>query len=195
MTASTPGSYLTEQVGQGIVRPARVATFEERRETEDMPEELEVGKVGVAVELNKNNNEEKNRDQYRLRKEKVMKVGFAVQTNEGIESKVYDHFGSAPAFIIVDTEGKEVLTVNNKDLHHVHGACNPIMALDGKAVNAMIVGGIGAGALTKLNALGIKVYGAGASTVKENLSLLSEDKLQELSVYNSCRSHQGGCGH
>ena len=62
-----------------------------------------------------------------------MKVGFAVQTNEGMESKVYDHFGSAPAFIIVDTEGKEVLTVNNKDLHHVHGACNPIMALDGKS--------------------------------------------------------------
>jgi len=28
-----------------------------------------------------------------------MKVGFAVQGNEGMESKVYDHFGSAPTFI------------------------------------------------------------------------------------------------
>jgi len=124
-----------------------------------------------------------------------MRVGFAVQGNEGVESKVYSHFGSAPAFIIVDTEGKEVLTVSNRDLHHVHGACNPIMALDGKSVDAMVVGGIGAGALTKLNALGIKVYGAGAPTVKENLGLLSEKKLQELSVYNSCRSHQGECEH
>ena len=35
-----------------------------------------------------------------------MKVGFAVQSDQGIESKVYDHFGSAPAFIIVDTETK-----------------------------------------------------------------------------------------
>ena len=85
-----------------------------------------------------------------------MKIGFAVQSNEGIESKVYDHFGSAPAFIIVDSEAKEVLTVNNKDLHHVHGACNPIMALDGKSVDAMVVGGIGAGALAKLNAHGHK---------------------------------------
>ena len=124
-----------------------------------------------------------------------MKVGFTVQVNEGIESKVYDHFGSAPAFIIVDTEQKDVLTVDNKDLHHVHGACNPIMALDGKSVDAMVVGGIGAGALVKLNAIGIKVYGAGASTVKENLALLNENKLQELSVYNSCRSHQGECGY
>ncbi len=124
-----------------------------------------------------------------------MKVCFAVQNNEGIESKVYDHFGSSPAFIIVDSEREEVLTVNNKDLHHAHGACNPIMALDGKSVDAMVVGGIGAGALVKLNALGIKVYGAGALTVKENLALLSENRLQELSVYNACRAHQGGCGH
>jgi len=124
-----------------------------------------------------------------------MKVGFAVQTNEGMESRVYNHFGSAPAFIIVDTAGEEVVTVNNKDLHHVHGACNPIMALDGKSVDAMVVGGIGAGALVKLNASGIKVYGAGAPTVKENLALLSESRLQELSVNNSCRGHEGGCSH
>lgn len=124
-----------------------------------------------------------------------MKVGFAVQKSEGVESQVYDHFGSAPAFLIVDTEGKDVLTVGNRDLHHAHGACNPIMALDGKTVEAMVVGGIGAGALTKLNALGIRVYAAGAPTVKENLALLSENKLQELSVQDSCRSHQGECGH
>lgn len=124
-----------------------------------------------------------------------MKVGFAVQDNAGVESKVYDHFGSAPAFVIADTEGADILTVNNRDLHHVHGACNPIMALDGKSVDAIVVGGIGAGALTKLNALGIKVYGAAALTVKDNLALLSNGRLQELSVENSCRAHQGGCGH
>jgi predicted Fe-Mo cluster-binding NifX family protein len=132
---------------------------------------------------------------FQLRKEKIMKVGFAVHEVEGVESKVYDHFGSAPAFLIVDTDGKEVVTVNNQDLHHVHGACNPIMALDGKSVDAMVVGGIGSGAITKLNAMGVKVYAAGAPTVKENLELLSQNKLQELSVYDACRAHQGGCGH
>jgi predicted Fe-Mo cluster-binding NifX family protein len=124
-----------------------------------------------------------------------MKVGFAVQSNGGIESKVYDHFGSAPAFIIVDTEKNDVLTVDNRDLQHEHGACNPVMALGGKSVDALVVGGIGAGAITKLNALGVKVYAAGALTVKENLALFGENKLQELSVYNACRAHQGGCGH
>jgi predicted Fe-Mo cluster-binding NifX family protein len=59
----------------------------------------------------------------------------------------------------------------------------------------MVVGGIGGGALMKLNASGIKVYGAAALTVKENLALLMEGRLQELSLDNSCRAHQGGCGH
>jgi len=123
-----------------------------------------------------------------------MKIGFAIENNEGIESKIYGHFGSAPLFAIVDTETEDILTVNNRDRYHLHGACNPIMAFDGKSVDAMIVGGIGAGALTKLNALGIRVYGALAPTIKENLSLLTDNKIQELSVDNSCRAHQGGCG-
>jgi len=37
-----------------------------------------------------------------------MKVGFPVELDEGMESKVYGHFGSAPAFVVVDTEKKEV---------------------------------------------------------------------------------------
>jgi predicted Fe-Mo cluster-binding NifX family protein len=124
-----------------------------------------------------------------------MKVGFTVHSDQGIESRVYDHFGSSPTFIIVDTETKDQIRVNNKDLNHVHGACNPTMALDGKNVDAMVVGGIGAGAINKLNDMGVKVYAAAAPTVKENLELLSQNKLEELSVYNACRAHQGGCGH
>ena len=124
-----------------------------------------------------------------------MKVGFAVRNSDGMESQVYDHFGSAPAFIIVDTEKNDASTVDNRDLHHEHGACNPVMALGGKSVDAVVVGGIGAGAIMKLNSLGVKVYAAGALTVRENLALFGEHKLQELSVQHACRAHQGGCGH
>jgi predicted Fe-Mo cluster-binding NifX family protein len=69
------------------------------------------------------------------------------------------------------------------------------MALDGKSVDAMVVGGIGAGAINKLNAMGIKVYAAAAPTVKENLELLGQNKLEQLSLYNACQAHQGECGH
>jgi predicted Fe-Mo cluster-binding NifX family protein len=85
--------------------------------------------------------------------------------------------------------------IDNRDLNHVHGECNPVMALGGKAVDALVVGGIGGGALMKLNAMGVKVFGAGAPTVKENLALMKESRLEELSMTNACQAHQGGCGH
>jgi predicted Fe-Mo cluster-binding NifX family protein len=124
-----------------------------------------------------------------------MKVCFAVEKDEGTSSKVYDHFGSAPTFILVDTEfGRETI-VDNKDRNHVHGACNPIMAIGGQAVDAVVVGGIGAGALMKLNADGIKVYRSVKETVKDNLDLLKDNKLPELTVHHTCKGHQEGCGH
>ena len=127
-----------------------------------------------------------------------MKVCFAVQKDDGVESVVYGHFGSAPAFVIVDTEGNGAETVNNRDLNHVHGACNPIQAIGGRSVDAVVVGGIGAGAINRLNAEGIRVYRAVAQTVKQNLDLLKESKLPEISIQNACAGHtqgQGGCGH
>ena len=124
-----------------------------------------------------------------------MKVGFAVELNKGLESAVYGHFGSAPAFIIVDTDLKQVSAVDNTNAHHVHGACNPIMALGGNSIDAMVVGGIGAGAIVKLNSMGIKVYRAGAPTVNRNIALLGENQLQEISMNDSCQQHGGECGH
>lgn len=126
-----------------------------------------------------------------------MKVAFAVQADEGIKSKVFNHFGSAPVFVIADAATGEVASVNNQDMHHVHGACNPIKALDGRKVDAVVVGGIGAGALSKLNAMGIRVFGSAAATVAENLDQLKSGNLRELMVMHACRGHEGGggCGH
>ncbi len=71
-----------------------------------------------------------------------MKVCFAVEKDEGLNSVVYGHFGSAPVFVMVDVEAQSVTTVSNRDLNHVHGACNPVQAIGGQAVDAVgYVGG------------------------------------------------------
>ena len=126
-----------------------------------------------------------------------MKVCFPVQQDEGIESKVYSHFGSAPLFIVVDTETNLVATINNRDQHHSHGACNPLKALDNQKVDAVVVGGIGAGALTRLNQLGISVHRAQAATVRENVFLYTAQNLPAFTVQGCCggRSHDGKCAH
>jgi predicted Fe-Mo cluster-binding NifX family protein len=126
-----------------------------------------------------------------------MKVCFAVQENQGVDSTVYNHFGSAPLFVMVDTDVDGATIVDNQDRDHVHGACNPIMAIGGNDIDAVVVGGIGAGAIRGLNSRGIKVYRSVAATVKENLDLLKDGRLPELTMQHACGGHgqQGGCAH
>ena len=126
-----------------------------------------------------------------------MKLCIPVERNEGLESQVYGHFGSAPLFVVVDTETSAVLEIINRDLHHDHGACSPLKALGGVEVDAVVVGGIGAGALMGLNRAGLKVYQALGATIADNLAMLAKVALPELSAEQVCggHSHGHGCGH
>ena len=122
-----------------------------------------------------------------------MKICIPIEENKGLDSIAYSHFGSAPFFLIYDLEKEELKVIENKDLHHVHGMCQPLKALGGEAVEAILVGGIGAGALTKLNNQGVKAYRATNETVLQNIERLKNNELQEFAVHNSCSHH--GCGH
>lgn len=126
-----------------------------------------------------------------------MKVCIPVQENKGMESIPYNHFGSAPEFIICDLESGEVKSINNGDLGHEHGKCQPLKALEGNHVDAIIVGGIGKGAIMKLNEMGTKVFRAIKDNVENNLKLLKENDLIEITIEDACAHHHGdgGCHH
>ncbi len=126
-----------------------------------------------------------------------MKVCFPVQNDNGIESTVYNHFGSAPVFVVVDTDTKSVASINNGDQHHTHGACNPMKALDNQKIDAIVVGGIGAGALTRLNQMGITVHRSQGETIRENLTMFQAKSLPVLTIQGCCGGHSkdGGCAH
>ena len=126
-----------------------------------------------------------------------MKICFPVQNDNGIESTVYNHFGSAPVFLVVDTDTNSVASIGNQDQHHTHGACNPMKALDNQKVDAIVVGGIGAGALTRLNQMGITVHRSQGETIRENLTMFQAKSLPVLTVQGCCGGHSkdGGCAH
>jgi predicted Fe-Mo cluster-binding NifX family protein len=124
-----------------------------------------------------------------------MKLCFPVESDKGLESEVYGHFGSAPVFMVIDTETKAIEAINNQNLVHEHGMCNPLKAIDGKQVDAIVVGGIGAGAINKLNAAGVKVYRAFQGSVQVNLTAFDNNQMPELTVQHACGGHGGGCGH
>jgi len=124
-----------------------------------------------------------------------MKICFPTIQNEGLDSNVFGHFGSAPMFLVVDTETGAVTGQVNRDLGHAHGQCQPLRALNGQAVDAIVVGGIGAGALMGLNRAGLKVYRSLGTTIADDLACLASDELPELTPNQVCSGHSGPHGH
>jgi predicted Fe-Mo cluster-binding NifX family protein len=126
-----------------------------------------------------------------------MRIAFPVEEDKGLDSAVYGHFGSAPHFLVLDLDRGAFTATTNSDAHHEHGQCQPIRALGETPVDMVVVGGIGGGALMKLQNEGIRVFRAVEGNVVENLELLKSGKLPEFAANMTCAGHDGGqgCGH
>lgn len=122
-----------------------------------------------------------------------MKVCIPTATQDGLKAAVFGHFGSAPYFTVCDTETKACEIINNGDQDHQHGMCNPLKAVGGAKPDAVVTGGIGAGAIRGLNAAGIKVYIAQAETVEQVIAAIKAGTLKEADAGCAC-THHGGAG-
>jgi predicted Fe-Mo cluster-binding NifX family protein len=124
-----------------------------------------------------------------------MRIGIptAAKTGEaGAEAPIYGHFGSAPSFVIVDTDKGTFEIVENSGREHEHGQCNPFQSLESHSVDALVTGGIGQRAVQLLRQRNIKVYRA---TVERNAAEavlnLQSGKLSEISLDEACAHHEG----
>jgi predicted Fe-Mo cluster-binding NifX family protein len=130
-----------------------------------------------------------------------MNLCIPVEADQGLQSPVCAHFGSAPLFLFVDLDKDDYHTKPNQHLHDGHGGCMPLRALDGEAVDGLIVGGIGMGAINKLRAGGIRVFLSDQPTVELTIQAYKDGKLREANPANACNQHGhghdggGGCGH
>lgn len=131
-----------------------------------------------------------------------MKLCFPVIQDQGLDSVVYEHFGSAPRFLVVDASTGKTSLVDNSDKVHEHGACNPARSVAGLDIDGIVVGGIGRGALISLNRAGFRVFQAQGELVRDNLAVLKEAGLQEFAPGSVCGGHShagqdsgGGCCH
>jgi len=129
-----------------------------------------------------------------------MNICIPVNADEGLASPVCAHFGSAPFFMIIDTASGACRALPNGNQHHAHGMCQPLAALAGENLDAIVVGGIGMGALSKLLAAGLEVYQAQHPTVERTLAALEAGQLRGMSPDAACGGHHGqsdgqGQGH
>ncbi|RPI22946.1 MAG: diguanylate cyclase [Acidobacteria bacterium] len=122
-----------------------------------------------------------------------MKICIPVEDDNGLKSRVCQHFGSAPAFAVVDTESGNYRAIVNRNQHHGHGMCAPLASLEGEQIDAMVVGGIGMGALNRLNSANIQVYLSENETVAETLEKFQAGSLKQVMPNMACGHH--GHGH
>lgn len=124
----------------------------------------------------------------KMTKESV-KICIPTATDQGKAAPVYGHFGSAPYFTIYDTATGQVEIIDNANQHHSHGVCQPMSALTGKQIDAMVCAGMGARAVNKLNEGGIKVYRAVEGTVTDVADQFLKGGLEEITAANACTQH------
>jgi len=126
-----------------------------------------------------------------------VKICIPVDEDQGLASPVCLHFGSAPYFMIVNTDDDTCRAIPNRNEHHAHGMCQPLMAIQGEDIDGIIVGGIGMGALNKLLAAGIQVYQAQQATVALSVEAIKAGRLPVMSPGAACGGHhsQGHGAH
>jgi predicted Fe-Mo cluster-binding NifX family protein len=117
---------------------------------------------------------------------------FPTVSSNGLKAEISGHFGSAPFFTCVHEDGTGLEVIDNGGLGHEHGRCNPVAALEGSKVDAVVCGGMGLRALGRFNESGIKVLRTAASTVEEALGEIRAGQAEEMTADGAC-SHHGGC--
>jgi len=122
-----------------------------------------------------------------------MNLCIPVTEDKGPQSPVSGHFGSAPLFAIVDPDTGTFRTIANLNAHHNHGSCQPLTTLADAGVDAVVINGIGAGALNKLQAADVRVFLSEQPTVEAVVAAFKTGTLRLATPATACAHH--GYGH
>ena len=120
-----------------------------------------------------------------------MRICIPLVEDRGLDSKISEHFGSAPFFLIYEIDSKAVEVIKNSNSHHSHGMCHPLSVLSPYKLDAVVCSGMGGGAIAKLNAAGIKIYTGGGGNAKDVIAAFASNQLSELTPDKACARH--GC--
>lgn len=109
----------------------------------------------------------------------------------GLDDAVSDHFGSAPFFVLFDTDSGQLSVVENLNAHHSHGTCHPMTALSRHRIGAVICRGMGRRAVETMNAQNIRIYRTRARTVADVVEEIRTGQLREMTAREACAGHDG----
>ena len=124
-----------------------------------------------------------------------MKICIPTKDDLGLESRVYDHFGSAPFFAMMDADSGRLDVVHNTDLDHRHHSCHHIDGLKTHNVDVVVCSGVGRRAFAALQEAGIDVLVPEHATVADIVSTVRAGEVHRLSPDRACGGGRQGHGH
>lgn len=124
-----------------------------------------------------------------------MKICVPAVGAEGLSAEMSGHFGSAPYLTLIDTETGAWEVVENDHSSHDHGHCDPVGALEGTGVRAVVCAGMGRRAIARLNSAGIQVFRSTPGPVSLAVESYKAASLPLLDPAEACGDHGEGHHH
>ena len=118
-----------------------------------------------------------------------MRICIPTEDDKGLDSRLCDHFGSAPFFALANTESEDLEMTLNKGHHQGHGHCKPIGHINVDQTDAIVCQGMGKRALASLRKGGVDVLITSAATVRGVISEARAGKLRKLQADKACGGH------
>ncbi len=124
-----------------------------------------------------------------------MRIAISLQTDNGLDSIVAQHFGRCPYFALVDMEGNEVeeIEVIDNPFYAGHQVGQIPQFIHEQKADVMLSGGMGGRAIQFFEQLGIQAATGAAGTVRSTLENYLGGELREAAPCAESVAH--GHGH
>jgi predicted Fe-Mo cluster-binding NifX family protein len=125
-----------------------------------------------------------------------MRIAISLQTNDGLDSMVAQHFGRCPYFALVDMDGNEVQGIEVIDNPYFarHQVGEIPQFIHEQQANVMLSGGMGGRAIQFFQELGIQAATGAAGTVRQILETYLGNELREAAPCAESVAHGHGHG-
>ncbi len=100
-----------------------------------------------------------------------------VQSDNGLESKLFAHFGKAPGYLIIDLIDSKIVSLNFLKRDETVRGIDVVLK---NRPDAIITFYIGSGAFYRLNSINIKIYKANKFIIKDLINAYLNKELKEI---------------
>jgi predicted Fe-Mo cluster-binding NifX family protein len=114
-----------------------------------------------------------------------MNIVIPTNNENGLNSKVAEHFGRCRYYFFLDEKGELIKVVENTS-EHMGGSGLPPELMKKHGADALLCKGLGIRALNLCSELGIEVFVAQAETVNEMFKLWKKGGLKPASSNDAC---------